>query len=281
MKKSAFTLIELLVVIAIIAILAAILFPVFAQAKAAAKKTASLSNIKQIVLAQMMYSNDYDDFVTPATAWGTQASGLPLCFDAADCIAPYDYLELPYIKSAQIFGDPQGPTQTADNDIYLSPEYGFNYVYLSQWDGKAQHPVSLSGIARPSDTVLIANKWGEADTNLPPGDVLGFCFTVANCSAPLLSYTVEVPNCYVAPGFCNNNWGVDGFASVTTIAGGQDTGGVSLRSANQAVIGFTDGHAKSMSPGALTVGTNWSTTSTPGQLQFLPNWQSVYMWNGQ
>lgn len=60
-RRSAFTLIELLVVIAIIAILAAILFPVFAQAKEAAKKTASLSNIKQMGTAQMIYVTDYDD----------------------------------------------------------------------------------------------------------------------------------------------------------------------------------------------------------------------------
>src|SRR5271157_986880 len=59
--KRAFTLIELLVVIAIIAILAAILFPVFAQAKLAAKKTSSLSNVKQLSLANVMYSNDNDD----------------------------------------------------------------------------------------------------------------------------------------------------------------------------------------------------------------------------
>jgi len=59
--KKAFTLIELLVVIAIIAILAAILFPVFAQAKVAAKKTGAISNAKQLGLGQIMYMNDYDD----------------------------------------------------------------------------------------------------------------------------------------------------------------------------------------------------------------------------
>jgi prepilin-type N-terminal cleavage/methylation domain-containing protein/prepilin-type processing-associated H-X9-DG protein len=64
-RRKAFTLIELLVVIAIIAILAAILFPVFAQAKAAAKKTAAISNAKQIDLGSLMYSNDYDDTFTP------------------------------------------------------------------------------------------------------------------------------------------------------------------------------------------------------------------------
>jgi len=63
--KRAFTLIELLVVIAIIAILAAILFPVFAQAKLAAKKTASLSNVKQMGTATNIYTADYDDVLPP------------------------------------------------------------------------------------------------------------------------------------------------------------------------------------------------------------------------
>ncbi len=67
-NKAAFTLIELLVVIAIIAILAAILFPVFAQAKAAAKKTSDLSNIKQMGTATVMYNNDYDD-LNPMQCW--------------------------------------------------------------------------------------------------------------------------------------------------------------------------------------------------------------------
>jgi prepilin-type N-terminal cleavage/methylation domain-containing protein len=73
MKRLGFTLIELLVVIAIIAILAAILFPVFAQAKVAAKKTADLSNTKQLALGTVMYSTDNDDLF-PA-AFGKDCSG--------------------------------------------------------------------------------------------------------------------------------------------------------------------------------------------------------------
>lgn len=63
LKSRGFTLIELLVVIAIIAILAAILFPVFAQAKLAAKKTSDLSNLKQNILSTLMYAADYDDYI--------------------------------------------------------------------------------------------------------------------------------------------------------------------------------------------------------------------------
>ena len=66
MRRNAFTLIELLVVIAIIAILAAILFPVFAQAKAAAKKTVCISNLKQIGLGYLMYGTDNDDQLPPS-----------------------------------------------------------------------------------------------------------------------------------------------------------------------------------------------------------------------
>ena len=68
MKRSAFTLIELLVVIAIIAILAAILFPVFAQAKEAAKKTSAISNSKQTATAVVLYGADYDDLYPHAWA---------------------------------------------------------------------------------------------------------------------------------------------------------------------------------------------------------------------
>jgi len=98
MRKNAFTLIELLVVIAIIAILAAILFPVFAQAKAAAKKTSSLSNIKEIDLGNIMYTNDFDDTFSMGSGpnwWNTSCGG-----------ESWVYTVQPYIKNSQIFLSP-------------------------------------------------------------------------------------------------------------------------------------------------------------------------------
>ena len=67
-RRTAFTLIELLVVIAIIAILAAILFPVFAQAREKARQTTCVSNLRQIGVAVMMYTQDYDETL-PQTGW--------------------------------------------------------------------------------------------------------------------------------------------------------------------------------------------------------------------
>lgn len=107
MKKKAFTLIELLVVIAIIAILAAILFPVFTQAKNAAKKTTSISNLKQLAMSVMMYSTDHDD-VLPMSAYmqGSSVLGTPPVI-----FSVYDALQ-PYIKNVQILvslADEEGP----------------------------------------------------------------------------------------------------------------------------------------------------------------------------
>jgi len=114
-KSSGFTLIELLVVIAIIAILAAILFPVFAQAKAAAKTSATLSNIKQVGTAGAIYLGDYDDVVHPHRF--SNASAVPAINNAGY----YYYIE-PYIKNRQLVWDAARgvATNTTSNDYAWS-----------------------------------------------------------------------------------------------------------------------------------------------------------------
>jgi prepilin-type N-terminal cleavage/methylation domain-containing protein/prepilin-type processing-associated H-X9-DG protein len=101
-RQRAFTLIELLVVIAIIAILAAILFPVFAQAREKARAVSCLSNIKQIGLATVMYVQDYDETFPMELYMGASGSG--------PCIVP-SYVELvPYERNTQIYACPSDPT---------------------------------------------------------------------------------------------------------------------------------------------------------------------------
>lgn len=112
-SRRGFTLIELLVVIAIIAILAAILFPVFAQARESARKTSSLSNVKQIGLGAMMYVQDYDEMY-PCNSWDTPAIGT-----ADNDSGRANYLTavqwpwriMPYIKNKQIFVCPSDPAR--------------------------------------------------------------------------------------------------------------------------------------------------------------------------
>jgi prepilin-type N-terminal cleavage/methylation domain-containing protein/prepilin-type processing-associated H-X9-DG protein len=121
--SNAFTLIELLVVIAIIGILAAILFPVFAQAKVAAKKTQDLSNIKQISLGAALYSNDYDDVLILG---GYQSA----VRDSLGRSVRWYTLMYPYTTTTAIYDSPlakrfQG--YDADPKYRRYADYGINY----------------------------------------------------------------------------------------------------------------------------------------------------------
>jgi len=115
--KKAFTLIELLVVIAIIAILAAILFPVFAQAKVAAKKTTSLSNVKQQGTAIQIYASDADD-VFPLLFTATDA---PVLDGLGANTYTWQNTVQPYMKSYGLLIDPLHRLNKADPINYLDP----------------------------------------------------------------------------------------------------------------------------------------------------------------
>jgi prepilin-type N-terminal cleavage/methylation domain-containing protein len=149
MKQSGFTLIELLVVIAIIAILAAILFPVFAQAKLAAKKTSDLSNLKQIGTSEAIYLNDYDDTYHSPAHYGTPTGDVHW----------YNML-MPYTKNAQIFTSPVYGFQWTSTDW---PTWDWKQLYangLAKQDSPGHYTINISYGANNTEQYA----WGNCTT---------------------------------------------------------------------------------------------------------------------
>jgi prepilin-type N-terminal cleavage/methylation domain-containing protein/prepilin-type processing-associated H-X9-DG protein len=121
-NRKGFTLIELLVVIAIIAILAAILFPVFAQAREKARQTSCLSNTKQMGLGIMMYTQDYDETYPAGYYYGdpTQTSNLD-----ATGIIQWSGVTQPYVKNEQIFVCPSDPNKGIAPTNFIGENQGY------------------------------------------------------------------------------------------------------------------------------------------------------------
>ena len=141
--RKAFTLIELLVVIAIIAILAAILFPVFAQAKAAAKKISAISNLNQIGKALALYLNDYDDtyFFTRESA---QWAGLDVDPEELDDMT-VDKLLAPYLKNKEVWFSPEDKLTNKGETSFAVNAY-MEYAW------------SATSITQPSDTIYMTDR---------------------------------------------------------------------------------------------------------------------------
>ncbi|MFY7952415.1 MAG: DUF1559 domain-containing protein [Armatimonadaceae bacterium] len=152
--------------IAIIAILAAILFPVFAQAREKARQTNCISNLKQIGTATLMYMQDYDEtiflnnYVVPA-AGGTPTRVI-LWYGAYTLTSPItfqhqDGLLQPYMRNLVIRECSSAVGIAASGPLVAGMGYGLNADYLLPTVAGVPFPVSLAGVTRPAETVLLAD----------------------------------------------------------------------------------------------------------------------------
>jgi prepilin-type N-terminal cleavage/methylation domain-containing protein len=267
--KRGFTLIELLVVIAIIAILAAILFPVFAQAKMSAKAAASISNAKQIGLASLMYSADYDDTLVRVGNWN---SGDPDAWTTAGGYATWALLQDPYQKNVGILGDPTAGSLVRGGEIARRVgtrlmSYGYNYAYLSPSYVAGGWPtpvVTMSATAAnaPADTIMFGNRAAREDYN---DAVFWYAPTQADRDAGrtwMIIGTVETPFCYNDPDiWCTDGWGVGSWYNTylqNRETAGAFTGAYATRASGGMVTTFLDGHTKKLPAGQIAAGTNWN-----------------------
>lgn len=262
--RRAFTLIELLVVIAIIAILAAILFPVFAQAKVAAKKTADLSNMKQTTLGLLIYITDFDDLF-PVYSFGQdnprEAFLQSYLWSSKRCVGPY-------IKNTDILKSPddnialdQPAEWPADRADWKPSSYMPNTVnpsvdsYFPGYAGvtgpiapgpmmDSQFGTTTSGVSQtlasnPSDVILLAE--GRPDWE--------------KCAVWANTWTNQEIQWYPYWTVGIGSWGWD-IQAVTVAPWNADCERTFRKYNGAANFTFVDGHAKTMRPGELMTDTN-------------------------
>ena len=205
-----FTLIELLVVIAIIAILAAILFPVFARARENARRSSCMSNLKQISLGIFQYTQDYDE-------------KFPIHNDSSKTPGGYggwSVLLDPYLKSKQILQCPSDSTlapTTPNQGGYT--DYAINLTL--SYDGAAARGLSLAALTYPSLTVALCEDFDPNASTSPAS--LGFFWSAGNAAVT------------------NGTTVAAGFA---TFRGTAPNSGAAQRHLDGANFAFTDGHVK-------------------------------------
>lgn len=268
-RNSAFTLIELLVVIAIIAILAAILFPVFAQAKIAAKKSQTISNVKQIGTGIHMYLSDYDDMY-PQAEYGGGGSGAPL-------ISWYTQV-YPYIKNGDYDLDSSGTRVSwGKTGIFRSPLYpqqpianpandgqrqrgGFSYganmsIFANNYENNGQTPngtVTSTAIENVAEKVIVLEKganysdWGYPWFHPHQQFWVGSIATAANDESAVVRDGVDV-----YPGQPRYDPRYDTDCTSATDGAWECAAHPRYRFSQGAPFLYADGHAKIMKRGAV------------------------------
>ena len=187
--RNAFTLIELLVVIAILAILAALLFPVFAQARAKARQATCASSFKQQATSIFLYQQDFDELMP--LVYSTDAS---VTNSSPPATIMHQSLTA-YLKNTQVYACPSDPaseeqrltvdtpppttTQQREFNLGLKDNFGINWQYLSPaiWNdatGYSSRPTPFAKIGSSAQTILAADSvWGRDDSGDPYGGGVG------------------------------------------------------------------------------------------------------------
>jgi prepilin-type N-terminal cleavage/methylation domain-containing protein/prepilin-type processing-associated H-X9-DG protein len=259
-----FTLIELLVVIAIIAILAAILFPVFAQAREKARQTSCLSNIKQLGLGIVMYTQDYDEMFPVHAYWDNDwntTEGKSLYWEGR---------VLPYIKNLGVFVCPSdGGTSAATTngtEAGTRISYAFNSVVgtdqvqgqmrgiimsVPAWAPSSVPGQSLSAVGRPAESVVLGEQhtgdvasnvarwwWGENSNSTPVNGMIFMTLLDAEFQ--------NVPPLY--GGMPGPNGARSQLTPDSMLFGWGPNGAISAKHTGLSNFVFADGHAKAMKP---------------------------------
>ncbi len=215
--RKGFTLIELLVVIAIIAILAAILFPVFAKAREKARQTSCLSNLKQLGLATMMYTQDWDE--TYPTRWWC------CCYCYTDPTTPHDPLPWPWVLHPYI----------NNYQIYICPSEGGHDWYGNGGCCSERTPgyfgAPAAGDAQPCPTKISYGMNDRLNFNVTLGDVRNAAETYM-----FMETSDAQPRCFAS----------DPWQSCGGLTGcpGAEWGQLPSRHNGGMNVTFADGHAK-------------------------------------
>ncbi len=284
--RTAFTLLELLVVVAIVSLLAALLFPVFAQAKTAAKRTVSLNNVKQITLAQFLYMEDNEGSVAINRDCTLVIEGRS---EQAPCTVGRAYrgwidLTVPYVKNYQVFKSPGDEVEAVplkpgtmdavgrpvESGVVWGPrpdgrviggEYRSSYARNNNWSNNGTYTARYSQAEFPATLILIysfaANSGaGARDYEGVPGS----SFTIVRRP----SIEADPAQCVAYTNDSSQNVRSNFLRFLPQFVAAREAQTPSSeRYLGRGIYGFADGHAKAFVPDVIRGQCNWG-ISSPG-----------------
>jgi prepilin-type N-terminal cleavage/methylation domain-containing protein/prepilin-type processing-associated H-X9-DG protein len=265
-SRRAFTLIELLVVIAIIAILAAILFPVFAQAREKARQTSCLSNMKQLALGCLMYAQDYDETFcaqgepNEANGWGWQMTWI---VHTQPYLKNYGVIRCPSDSHPT---DNSGPMYSVIANGVLAYQNGWQMIGVingsRSWFNMT--PRTVAGVGRSAETIMLAERH-----KMQPNSWMNPMHGAFSPWATVLMVADGVDGGNSLPGLKQN-------AGDTYWSPPDPTsdGGIATTHSGMSNFAFADGHVKAMKP-RQTVDANPAYPNCAGTMAFFKMWDAT------